>query len=189
MLVLSGLGSSGAAYISAKATLAQYLLERAWMRSSSTAQPHKAWHWADTAPAARLTYSLNEEAKRQSMIVLDNASGEAMAFGPGLVAGQLSKASRTTVAIGGHRDTHLAFLEHATEETQFELQLPDGSIQRYQFEDAFVMDSRADQLQIAADQPGLVLITCYPFNALQTGGPLRLVVRAKSLSTTRLNRS
>lgn len=184
MLILAGVGSSGAAYISVKATLAQYLLERAWTQSSSKEQPQKPWHWADTATAARLTYTLNNKTESQSMIVLDNASGEAMAFGPGLVAGQISKASQMTVAIGGHRDTHLAFLEHATSDTRFELQLPDGSVLHYQFEDAFVVDSRSEQLQIATDHPGLVLITCYPFNALQTGGPFRLVARAKSQPAT-----
>ena len=181
MLLLAGAGSSSAAYISIKATLAQYLLERAWTRSTSENQPTKPWRWADTATAARLSYTLNSGTQSRSMIVLDNASGEAMAFGPGLAAGEPGKASETTIAIGGHRDTHLAFLEHATSDTHFELQLLDGSVQRYQFEDAIVVDSRSEQLQIATDQPGLVLITCYPFNALQTGGPLRLVVRAKHL--------
>ena len=181
MLVLAGAGSSSAAYISVKAALAQYLLERAWTQSTNEAQPHKPWQWADTATAARLSYTLNNRSDSQSMIVLDNASGEAMAFGPGLVGGELGKASQMTIAIGGHRDTHLAFLEHASNDTRFELQLLDGSVQRYQFEDATVVDSRTTQLQIAIDRPGLVLITCYPFNALQTGGPLRLVARAKHL--------
>ena len=178
-LLLSGATGSRAAYLYVKAQLAQTMLHQAWARTLDAQQPIKPWSWADTTTAARLSYTLSDSDSGHSVIVLDNASGEAMAFGPGHVAGALDDASNTTIALGGHRDTHLAFLEFADKQSVFELQVPSGKTLTYHFEDSFVVDSSSQQLQIASDAPGLVLITCYPFNALQTGGPLRLVVRAK----------
>ncbi len=178
-LLLSGATGSRAAYLYVKAQLAQTMLHQAWARTLDAQQPIKPWSWADTTTAARLSYTLSDSDSGHSVIVLDNASGEAMAFGPGHVAGALDDASNTTIALGGHRDTHLAFLEFADKQSVFELQVPSGKTLTYHFEDSFVVDSSSQQLQIASDAPGLVLITCYPFNALQTGGPLRLIVRAK----------
>lgn len=178
-LLTSGASGSRAAYLYVKAHIAQTMLHQAWENSLDAQKPVKPWSWADTTTAARLNYTLNDSDSGNSVIVLDKASGEAMAFGPGHVAGALDNASNTTIALGGHRDTHLAFLEFADKQSVFELQVPSGKTLTYRFEDSFVIDSSTAQLQIAVDAPGLVLITCYPFNALQTGGPLRLVVRAQ----------
>ena len=41
-----------------------------------------------------------------------------------------------------------------------------------------VVDSRRVRIEINADTPRLVLSTCYPFDALTAGGPLRYVVFA-----------
>jgi len=43
---------------------------------------------------------------------------------------------------------------------------------------ARIVDTRTDSLSINPQRTGLVLITCYPFRADQTGGPLRYVVTA-----------
>lgn len=183
VLASAALTGSHATYLSVKAYAAQLLMNRAWATTLQHNNATKPWSWSDSKAVARLSYSLREETESQSLIVLDNASGEAMAFGPGLVAGKPANFLDETIAIGGHRDTHLAFLEHANVQTQFELQVADGRTLRYRFENSFIVDSRLHTLQIAADHPGLVLITCYPFNALQTGGPMRLVTRARLIDT------
>ncbi|MGB0514945.1 MAG: hypothetical protein ACPGJE_08910, partial [Wenzhouxiangellaceae bacterium] len=41
-----------------------------------------------------------------------------------------------------------------------------------------IVDARHTEIDLAAAGPRLTLITCWPFNTLETGGPLRLVVRA-----------
>lgn len=101
-----------------------------------------------------------------------------MAFGPGLVAGDPARAATSSIAIGGHRDTHLAFLQHQKPGDLFLLETLEGKIHRYRYLDSQIVDTRLHSLSISTQNPGLVLITCYPFDARQTGGPLRLVVRA-----------
>ena len=174
LIVLALMLSATSMYMSAKALLAQQLLQRAWNTSLDGGVGAKPWHWADVNTTARLNLPDTD----QSFIVLSDASGEAMAFGPGLVAGNPLKADTESLAIGGHRDTHLAFLEHIAVGTSIELQALDGTKHHYRLMDKQVVDSSRTNLGISTDGPGLVLITCYPFNAQQTGGPLRMVARA-----------
>ena len=98
-----------------------------------------------------------------------------MAFGPGLVAGDPNNALEQTLAIGGHRDTPLAGLEHIHKNEPVELQTLDGLTHQYRLSHKRILDSSKDAISIATDAAGLVLISCYPFNATQTGGPLRMV--------------
>lgn len=180
-LVTSTMLGSKALWISGKAVLAQYLLDIAWQQSRQSGKMQKPWSWADVATVARLEVpSLGD-----SLIVLNDASGEALAFGPGLVGGDLSAAGNSTIAIGGHRDTHLAFLEHLPMGTRVDLETLDGQLYRYELADMHIVDTRFQSLQIAANQPGLVLITCYPFDPTQTGGPLRLVATATRVNGRR----
>lgn len=169
-VVMSGMSF----YISAKALLAQQLLQHAWNTSIENGVGAKPWSWADVNTTARLSLP----STNTSFVVLSDASGEAMAFGPGLVAGNPLNAHTESLAIGGHRDTHLAFLEHMAIDTPIELQALDGTTYRYKLLDKQIVDSSKTSLAIATDTPGLVLITCYPFNAAQTGGPLRMVAQA-----------
>ena len=46
-----------------------------------------------------------------------------------------------------------------------------------------VADSREAGLRIEPGQKRLSLVTCYPFNALAAGGPLRYVVTALPVET------
>jgi len=93
-------------WIPAKAAIAQVLLERAFDRSLATGRPVKPWPWADTWPVARITFPRLGRA----VIVLDGASGQALAFGPGHVAGTPDAGERGTAVYAAHRDTHFALL-------------------------------------------------------------------------------
>lgn len=169
--------ASRSLWLFGKANVAQLLLDRAWRQTSVYGEQAKPWPWADMRTVARLIVPSVHE----SLVVLSDVSGESMAFGPGLVAGDPNRAGSSAIAIGGHRDTHLAFLEYLQISDTIELETMSGDVHRYQVSDKQVVDSRTQTLRLATDQPGLVLVTCYPFNALQTGGPLRLVARAVRL--------
>lgn len=166
-LILAG----SSMYMSTKAKLAQHLLHEAWASSLESGENSKPWQWADMSTVAKLTFPKQDK----SYVVLDSASGEAMAFGPGLVAGNPQQAHTQTLAIGGHRDSHLAVLEHLLPDEPVALQALDGTIHHYTMTDKYIVDSSRNNIGISADKSGLVLITCYPFNAAQTGGPLRMM--------------
>jgi len=174
MLALATYYFSNAAWIAGKAVVAQRLLEHSWAQSLTTGQRLKPWPWADVSARARLIVP----SAALSQIVLSDASGEAMAFGPGLVWGDPLQASRSTVALGGHRDTHLSFVEHLKAGDTLLLENRNGMIQRYRVKRKQLVDTRNQTIAISPDIAALVLITCYPFNALQTGGPLRMVATA-----------
>ncbi len=166
-------------WLSGKAMLAQHLLNSAWRNTLAINEPVKPWPWSDTFPVAKLFIPSLD----RSYIVLSDASGESMAFGPGLVSGNINHAATEVVAIGGHRDTHLAMLEQLPIGSEIHLQTHTGQWQWYLLTELTIVDSRHHTVAINTANPGLVLITCYPFNAAQTGGPLRYVAAAELLPT------
>lgn len=169
---------SGSLYMQSKSILGQVLLERAWQEAITTGQSTKAWPWADTWPVAKL----HVQGTEHSLVVLEGVSGEAMAFGPGRISGSSNTAASGTYAVGGHRDSHLAFLEHIETNDVLNLHTIDGKSSSYHVVDHFVANKDDDTLAVSPDLHALILITCYPFSALQTGGPLRYVVVAQPIA-------
>jgi sortase A len=165
------------AWIFAKAQVAQVLLAHAWDATLRGERAVKPWAWADTWPVARLTVPrLGVEE-----IVLAGGSGEAMAFGPGHLGSSAVPGSAGNVVLAGHRDTHFRFLRDLEPGDEILLEAADRSRRRYFVAEAAVVDFR-DRRPLAGDaRPTLTLITCYPFDAVVPGGPLRYVIRARQL--------
>ncbi|REJ85438.1 MAG: class GN sortase [Acidobacteria bacterium] len=181
-------------WIPVKAEVAQVLLERAWRTTVAAARqtapgeedrrtpgaPRVApWSWADTWPVARLT--LPEAATGRGgrgLIVLASTSGEAMAFGPGMRANGEMAHEAGDLLIAGHRDTHFAALRHLAAGQLLHLELPGKAQRAYRVGSLRVVHrSRYAPPPAATDR--LTLVTCWPFDALVPGGPLRLVVEAE----------
>ncbi|MDQ6801288.1 MAG: class GN sortase [Acidobacteriota bacterium] len=165
------------ALIVAKAQLAQVLLERAWARTLHGEQGVKPWGWADTWPVARIDFPR----QHRSYIVLAGASGRTMAFGPGHVDGTASPESIGNCVISAHRDTQFAVLRDVQVGDAIVLQTRDGKSIRYR-----VLERRiANKTDISVLEPSrgriLTLITCFPFDAIRPGGPLRYVVIASAV--------
>lgn len=160
-------------YIKAKAVLAQVLLESAWSRALAGEVAPKAWPWADTWPVAQL--SLPRIQKKA--IVLNNASGEAMAFGPGLVAGTPLPGRPGTSVIAGHRDTHFEFLKNVRRGDSIEVITRTNTRITYRVDYMEVVDASASGIEPNAPGESLALVTCWPFGE-RTPGPLRYVVHA-----------
>ncbi|MEO0961206.1 MAG: class GN sortase [Pseudomonadota bacterium] len=176
-LLLSGSAAlAGSLYIEAKAFVGQVLLERAFAQTLETGQPTKPWDWADTWPVARVIAPAHNE----SAIVLAGASGEAMAWGPGHMAGTPKPGDNGISIIAAHRDTHFAFLEQVMPGDAISVTNADGS--RHAFRVTGTRIVRWDQSGIDPVAPGkkLALVTCYPFNA-RTQGPLRYVVMTEKI--------
>lgn len=167
-------------WILAKAELAQVLLEQAWQETRGGGERVRPWSWADTWPVARLQAPDQGEA----MIVLAGASGAVMAFGPGHLDGSAEPGKAGNTVIAGHRDTHFEFLRHVSLGDEITLETADGSVHSYRVENTRVVDA-ADTDAIQPTPTGvLTLVTCYPFDALTPGGPLRYIVRARAADPT-----
>ena len=163
-----------AAYIPAKAIVAQVMLERAFTQSLVTGQPVKAWGWADTWPVARLEINrIGAEA-----IVLKGASGEALAFGPSLLDETSRIGERGTAVIAAHRDTHFAFLKDVALGDVVSLTRANGLRFDYRVTGTRIADADASGIDRHAPGFHLVLSTCYPFDAV-LHGKQRYIVEAE----------
>lgn len=179
LLVLGGLWQVGwAGWIHAKAALAQVLLERAWDRTLAGELAVRPWPWADTHPVARLEVP----ALGERQIVLAGASGRTLAFGPAHLDGTAPPGSPGHAVLSGHRDTHFRFLRELRPGMVVRLQGGDGVWRDYQVTGTEVIDAREARLMPDSGRFALTLVTCYPFDTLVPGGPLRLLVHARGLA-------
>ncbi len=176
VLIAGGLWQlGGAGWIHAKAWLAQGLLEASWAASLAGAGPVRPWPWADTWPVARL----EAPGLGVARIVLAGANGRTLAFGPGHMGGTAAPGAAGHAILSGHRDTHFRFLKDLAPGDALRIQRPDGGWQEYRVTGTEVIDARQARLAPDDGRPILSLVTCYPFDAITTGGPLRYVVTAE----------
>ena len=163
------------AYIPAKAWLAQELMQRAWIRINAGEDRAAPWPWADTWPVARLT----ADARDINLIVLAGGSGRTLAFGPGHLGASALPGERGNMVIAGHRDTHFRFLRDVEIGELLSLEPTNGERHIYRVIGIDIVDSRSASLALDSDASMLSLVTCYPFDAREAGGPLRYVVTAR----------
>ena len=177
-LLLTGaaLGAQGG-WIYGKAKLAQLLLEMSWRSALAGRGEIKPWPWADTHPIARLQI----EGDGGHIIVLAGASGRTMAFGPGHVDGSAMPGDRGNCVITAHRDTHFAPLRYVMPGDVLALQRVDGQTARYEVKGVRVVPKWDTSVMNQDERSRLTLITCYPFDAVMSGGPLRYVVMAEKV--------
>jgi sortase A len=165
-------------WIPVKAEAAQWLLERAWQEVRSGQPAARPWPWADTSPISRLTIPSLEA----SWIVLSGASGRNLAFAPSHLDGSAAPGAFGVSVIAGHRDTHFAVLEDLVRDSEIVLEDAAGNRVRYRVLRIEVVDATTTSLRLDADRAMLALVTCYPFDAVTAGGPLRYVVTAQAIA-------
>jgi sortase A len=102
-----------------------------------------------------------------------------LAFGPVHDAASVVPGALGNSIIEGHRDTHFRLLRDAKPGDRLSVELLDGSRSDFVVTDVRVVDSRRSRILLDADVPRLSLVTCYPFNAVNPGGPLRWLVTAE----------
>lgn len=166
-------------WIPAKAALAQTLIAAEWHRALAAGTPPGApWPGADFTPLAHLAVTFGD-GRRAEWVVLNDAGGRALAFGPGHVAGSAPPGGPGVSVLGGHRDTHFRALAAARIGNTIAVTNADGSVTRFRVVAARVVDARTTAIDAtAASGPRLMLVTCFPFDAAVPGGPLRWVVVA-----------
>jgi sortase A len=159
-----------ALWIPAKAELAQWLIERSWQQVLEGNDNARPWPWADTRPVGVLT--VPRLGIRQ--YILEGSSGRNLAFGPALLD---ETASGSDLVISGHRDTHFRFLRELEPGDYLTVRTINGT-QKYDVLEREIVDSRTMELVIEPGINRISLVTCFPFDTLQAGGPLRYIVTA-----------
>ena len=172
--ILGGVISIDALYMTAKAQLAQHLLEQAWKKSSQEGNAIAPWPWADTKPIAKIRFV----AQQQSYIVMQGSSGRTLAFAPGHLSGSTMPGEVGHTIISAHRDTHFSVLERVKIDDLLTVETINNELHSYKIQSISIVDSRTEPLYLEPDKGLLTLITCYPFDALTAGSPYRYRVDA-----------
>ena len=136
----------------------------------------KPWPWADTHPVARLIVP----AHRVELLVLAGANGRTLAWGPGHVEG--TRGARRAWQRGGDRASRHPFRVSCATSSP-----ATGSSSRRRraarvaiaSSAASIADHRALKLPADDRSTTLALVTCYPFDAVDPGTPLRYAVIAR----------
>jgi len=125
-------------------------------------------------PVARL----QAPAQHVDLLVLAGASGRTLAWGPGHLDDSSPPDGDGNIVLSAHRDTHFRFLRNLRAGDRLTLELADGLQRTYRVRDMKVVDASALRIPRDTALPTLTLVTCYPFDAIAAGGPLRYVVSA-----------
>ncbi|MGB0682050.1 MAG: class GN sortase [Magnetovibrionaceae bacterium] len=175
-LILLGVALAGqGGWIWAKGLIAQALMDRTWEAVRAGETSARPWPWADF----RLVAELKAPAQDESVLVLGDASPRSLAFGPGQLAGSVDPKAAASPVFAAHRDTHFAFLQDLKIGDPLVLETARGERLVYHAISFEIADSRQGGLKITEGGHQLILVTCYPFDAIDPGGPLRFVVRAE----------
>ena len=160
-----------------KAEVAQWLISSSWEDRSNNDLPVKPWWWADTRAVAQLDVPrLNE-----TLYVMQDDSGESLAFGPGHMPASAPLSQDGHVVISGHRDSHFSFLKDIQVGDLIITENHLSNKQHYRVTHSFIIDTREQEIDLY-EHTQLTLITCYPFEDFIPGGPLRLVVNAEPVN-------
>jgi sortase A len=171
-----------AAWIHVKASLAQVLIATAWRREQAGSPGAQPWPWADTRPVARLTFGVGGRA--QEFMVLEGSSGRNLAFGPAHDPASAMPGEPGNSVIEGHRDTQFAVLREVKLGDTLSLETVDRRNASFIISNIQIVDSRRARIDLRAERARLTLVTCYPFDAIVPGGPLRLIVTADQSTVT-----
>lgn len=175
-LVIAAWQAGDATYVHAKAWLGQRLLLGAWKEAQATGSRVKPWPWADTHPVARLIVP----AHRVEVLVLAGANGRTLAWGPGHVEGSALPGTRGNSIVTAHRDTHFKFLRELNTGATIVVETADGRRQRYRVERSVIAHHQSLKLPADDRATTLALVTCYPFDAVDPGTPLRYALIARA---------
>lgn len=164
-----------AVWIHVKAVLAQVLIEHAFERARRGEPAARPWPWADTQVVARLRLP----GARRGLMVLAGSSGRNLAFGPAHDPASAAPGEPGNSVIAAHRDTHFKALAQLRAGDLLGVERVDGRSIEFVVTAVDVVDSRRWRIALHADVPRLTLVTCYPFDAVEPGGPMRFVVTAE----------
>ena len=163
---------SKSVYYYGKGKIANILLENAWNKSRELNSKVIPWTWADIHPIAKLSI----DSVKLSTVVLNNVSGEALAFGAGHLPSSAKPGNDGNIVISAHRDGVFRKLQNVHKDDVITLELTNG-VDKYKIDEMIVTTSNDVQWIESTESNILTLITCYPFNYIGNSDK-RLIIRA-----------
>tara|TARA_B100001105_G_scaffold29055_1_gene20350 strand:- start:165 stop:725 length:561 start_codon:yes stop_codon:yes gene_type:complete len=160
-------------YFYGKGILAESLIQDAWEKTKVSQQDEKPWGWADIHPVGHISIP----AVGISHIVLDNISGQSLAFGPGHLSNSATPGASGNIVIAGHRDSFFRPLKDIKVGDMIKLESKYNT-QYYDVRE--IVPTHANDIYWAedTDYDCITLITCYPFNYIGEAEE-RFIVRAR----------
>ena len=170
------------AYMPCKSWVSQQLIAYNWQHNKDNKLATPPWPWADTTAIAEMTVPR----LKKSLVLLKGTDPTTLAFSAGVMHQYSALTSHSPFVVAGHKDTHFEFLQRLQLNDVISLTDLNGKIQQYEIKEMNVINSDVSPLLIDENDNSLVLVTCYPFNALRAGGSLRYVVKAKMIQSNAL---
>jgi len=179
LLLLAGGGyfSFHAIKIEVKAKIGQILLEHAWNKSLIEGKSHKPWASIDATPIFKLEIPQHNI----SQIVLKENSAEALWWAPAFHKETYLPSKKNITAISGHRDSHFIYIKNLQIGDVVKLQDLNSNWHTYKVEEFLIVNVKKPVTINKRNR--LLLITCYPFDALLSGTPLRYIVSAINIES------
>lgn len=172
ILGLTLLGS--AALVHGRALAGQLLLRWAWEKARVAGQPVEPWPDSDVRVHARLRVPrLGVE-----RIVLDAATGQALAYAPGEL--RVGGSGSDVRFLAGHRDTHFAFLSELQPGDTLRLEDARGVERIYHVSQREVRHRDELSVELHPFTPLLYLVTCQPPDGDEIRSEERLVITARA---------
>ena len=175
LLIGGGYFSYQGLKIEIKGKVAQVLLQRAWYLTLRTGKKYRPWSSFDGVPIMRLTipqHNINQ-------IILKGTSGQALSFGPSFHEESFLPQDEKVTIISSHRDSHGNYIKKLKLGEKIKIQDEKGNWHTYIINEFFTINVKKETFVITTDEQRLLLVTCFPFNSLQSGTPFRYVVSAK----------
>ena len=165
--------------IEVKAQVAQVLLDYAWEKTLETGKEQRPWSSFDGSPIFRLTipkYKVNQ-------IVLKGTSGQSLAFGPAFHEESSLLGEKGATIISSHRDSHGIYIKNIKLGDIINMQDRYKKWHTYTVEDLFIIDVNKENIVLNHYDDRLLIVTCYPFDAILSGTTLRYIVSALKFTT------
>ena len=174
LLLGGGYFSFQAFKIELKARVAQVLLRYAWHKTIKTGEDQRPWKSFDGTPILRLKIPRHEV----DQIVLAGTSGQSLAFGPAFHEESKLPGRGGVTVLSSHRDSHGEYIKQLKIGDIIKLQDRFQEWRTYTIDDFIILNVQTDTISTTNTKEVLLIITCYPFDALTSGTHLRYVVSA-----------
>ena len=161
--------------IELKARVAQILLQYSWHKTLTTGKNYQPWPSFDGTSILLLEIPNHNISQ---IVLKGNLSGQSLAFGPSFDENSFLPHEQKVTIISSHRDSHGVYIKKLKLGEEIRLQDQHKNWYSYTIDEFFIINVNEEQIAMENDSQRLLLVTCFPFDAIRSGTPYRYVVSA-----------